>query len=185
MIKYGNRGMNFEDDINQTNAFYRENNIAVIYKKPTPIKATKVAYQSKYKKRICEGYFETPSTTDYNGVYKGKYIDFETKETMEKTSFPLANIHKHQIEHIRSILKHGAITFLLIRFVSLDKTFLYKGDDFINYIDSNERKSIPILEFLKNGYEINLRFCPRIDYLKLVDKIYFRGDENEKNKLKK
>lgn len=179
MINYANRGMTLEDDINNTNAYYRENGIALIYKKPTPIKATKVSYNGKFSKKISEGYFETPSTTDYNGVYKGRYIDFEAKETNSKTSFPLSNIHAHQIEHMKEVLNQDGIAFLIIRFSSLNKTFLYRAEDLIHYIGLEERKSIPILEFLKNGYEIALKYCPRIDYIKIVEKIY-GGSVNEK-----
>ena len=35
---YANRGMILENDLNETNKYYLQNNIAVIYKKPTPIK---------------------------------------------------------------------------------------------------------------------------------------------------
>ena len=38
LINYKNRGMTLEDDINKSNQYYIENNIAYIYKKPTPIK---------------------------------------------------------------------------------------------------------------------------------------------------
>jgi len=41
---------------------------------------------------IKEAYFKQASTTDYNGVYKGRYIDFEAKETKLPSSFPLKNI---------------------------------------------------------------------------------------------
>ena len=74
-IQYGNRGMSLEHDLNITNDYYRESNRALIYKKPTPIKVTKVDYQ-KSSVVIKEGFFEHPSTTDYNGVYHGLYIDF-------------------------------------------------------------------------------------------------------------
>ena len=37
-LSTSNRGMNLETDINETNIYYRDNNIAVIYKKPTPIR---------------------------------------------------------------------------------------------------------------------------------------------------
>ena len=80
-INYKNRGMTLENDINKTNEYYKEIEKAYIYKKPTPIKIVKVDYPSREKAIIKEAYFTIPSTTDYNGLYKGKYIDFEAKET--------------------------------------------------------------------------------------------------------
>ena len=71
---YANRGMNLENDIGVTNEYYLNNDIAVIYKKPTPITISKVDYPSRLEAVIKEGYFKTPSTTDYNGIYKGKYM---------------------------------------------------------------------------------------------------------------
>src|SRR5574344_323688 len=103
-ISYGNRGMILENAINETNQYYLVNNIAVIYKKPTPITINKVLYPNRYEAVIKEAYFKTPSTTDYNGLYKGKYIDFEAKETKTK-SFPFINISLHQINHLESIIK--------------------------------------------------------------------------------
>ena len=79
--KYSNRGMTLEEDINVSNQYYIEIEKAFIYKKPTPIKITKVDYPSRDKAVIKEAFFTVPSTTDYNGIYKGKYIDFEAKET--------------------------------------------------------------------------------------------------------
>ena len=68
---FANRGMALENDINETNKYYREYDIALVYKKPTPIRITKTNYQNM---RITDGFFECPSTLDYNGVYKGYYI---------------------------------------------------------------------------------------------------------------
>lgn len=167
-ISYKNRGMNLEADLNDTNAYYREEKIAYIYKKPTPIKLVKVDYK---KNLIKEGYFEKPSTTDYNGIYKGKYIDFEAKETTSKTSFPLNNIHPHQIEHIRNITIEGGISFLIVRFTTLDQTFYLSGKDFLEFIDTNTRKSIPLSYFNDKGYIIKNTLRPRLDYLKIVRQI--------------
>ena len=36
-INYANRGMQLENDINETNLYYKNFDIALIYKKPTPI----------------------------------------------------------------------------------------------------------------------------------------------------
>lgn len=174
-INYGNRGMNFEADINVTNSYYLENDIAVIYKKPTPITINKVDYKSRVDAVIREAHFKTPSTTDYNGIYKGKYIDFEAKET-KLNYFPLANIHEHQIEHLKRIVNHGGIGFILVDFVKHNKIFLLTGENLFAFIDENSRKSIPIEYFEKHGYEIKPKFNPRIDYLSIVDKIYFEGE---------
>ncbi|MEJ7548018.1 Holliday junction resolvase RecU, partial [Staphylococcus hominis] len=92
-IEYGGRGMSLEKDIEQSNTFYLKSGIAVIHKKPTPVQIVNVHYPKRSKAVINEAYFRTPSTTDYNGVYNGYYIDFEAKETKNKTSFPLNNIH--------------------------------------------------------------------------------------------
>ena len=176
-IKFDNRGMGLEEDINITNQYYIDNNIAFIYKKPTPIQVTKVDY-NKSSMIIKEGFFKEPSTTDYNGLYDGLYIDFEAKETTSKTSFPLANIHKHQINHIRNVINNGGIGFLIVRFTNLDKSFVLMGKDFIEYIDNNERKSIPLDYFEDKGYLIELSYMPRLDYLKTIDNII--GGKNGK-----
>jgi len=168
MVNYKNRGMTLEAELNDSNTYYKEERIAYIYKKPTPIKLVKVDYK---KNLIKEGYFEKPSTTDYNGIYKGKYIDFEAKETTSKTSFPLHNIHPHQIEHIRNIEESGGISFLIVRFTTLDQTYYLKGKDFLAFIETKKRKSIPISYFNERGFILKNTFRPRIDYLKIVDKI--------------
>ena len=171
-ISYGNRGMSLEEDLNISNSYYVDRGVAFIYKKPTPIQITKVDYPSRSSAVIKEAYFKEPSTTDYNGIYKGKYIDFEAKETKNKTSFPLNNIHPHQIKHIRNIYNHKGIVFLIIRFTNLDTTYLLLGKDFLSYIDNNDKKSIPIDYFKTKGYKIEYKLRPRIDYLETIDKIY-------------
>lgn len=173
-IHYDNRGMNLEDDLNTTNEYYRISNVAVIYKKPTPITIVKVDYPSRYEAVIKEAYFRTPSTTDYNGVYKGKYIDFEAKET-KLNYFPLNNIHKHQINHLKQIVENGGIGFIIVSFVTKGKIYLLTAEKLLEFIDDNTRKSIPITFFEKYGYQIRINYNPRLDYLKIIDEIYFKG----------
>ena len=165
-----NRGMNLEADINDTNEYYLEKDIAIIHKKPTPITINKVNYKSRSDAVITEAHFKVPSTTDYNGIYKGKYIDFEAKETKSLTSFPLNNIHKHQINHLNRIYQHGGISFIIVKFCKLNKVYILFTYDLINFINSNKRVSIPIDYFEKNGYEIKEGLRPRLDYLKIIDK---------------
>ena len=170
-ISHKNRGMTLEEDLNITNNYYLENNIAYIYKKPTPIKVVKAVFQNNIRV-IKEAYYSEPSTTDYNGIYKGCYIDYEAKETRNKTSFPLSNIHRHQIKHINNIYKEKGICFLIIRFTTLDKTYLLTAKDFLNFINVEKRKSIPIEYIEKYGYEIKNNYVKRVDYLEIVDKVW-------------
>ena len=172
IVNYGNRGMVLEDDLNITNEYYRESNIAVIYKKPTPITIHKVNYKSRDNAFIEKASFKIPSTTDYNGIYKGKYIDFEAKETRSKTSFPLVNIHEHQLKHLDSIVKHGGIGFIIVRFVTLNKTYVLMWENIKDFINGDTRKSIPLSYFEEKGKLIGLSLRPRLDYLKCIEVMY-------------
>ena len=176
---YANRGMGLEYDINLSNEYYRIKDVAYIYKKPTPIKLVNVDYK---KGLIKEAYFETPSTTDYNGIYNGKYIDFEAKETKSKTSFSLSNIHAHQIKHLINVKNKGAISFLIVRFTTLNETYFLSTEALEQFIKNYERKSIPIDFFRNYGTIIKMKYSPRIDYLKEIDKIYFGGNKNDEEK---
>lgn len=167
-----NRGMSLEDDINKSNSYYLTKELAVIYKKPTPIQIVKVDYPKRSAARIEEAYFKVPSTTDYNGIYKGKYIDFEAKECDSTTSFPFSSIHSHQIKHLSAVLKHGAIAFIILRMSSYDKDYLIKADEFINYYNLGERKSLPYEWIQSNGYEIKKAYGNPCDYLSVVEKVF-------------
>lgn len=179
-INYGNRGMGLEQDLNDTNNYYLQNKLAVIHKKPTPITIVSVDYKSRKDAVIREAYFKTPSTTDYNGIYKGKYIDFEAKETKNKQGFPLINIHTHQLEHLKMIINAGGIAFLIIRFTVLNETYLIGAKEFLDYISIEKKKTIPIKFFKTNGHILKERYNPRLDYLSIIDKFYLEGEHYEK-----
>lgn len=168
---FGNRGMVLENELNISNEYYRSIDKAYIYKKPTPIKITEVDYPSRDKAVITQGYFTIPSTTDYNGIYRGKYIDFEAKETKSTTSFTLNNIHEHQIEHLKNIARHQGIAFLIVRFSTLNRTYLLMANDLISFITTEKRKSIPLKYFEDKAYIIKDGYTPRLDYLKVIDQI--------------
>lgn len=171
-ISHKNRGMKLENLINLSNEFYINNDIAIIYKKPTPILVCNVDYK---KNKILEGYYKTPSTLDYNGIYKGKYIDFDAKETLNKTSFPLSNLHYHQLLHIKRVINHGGISFLIIKINGF--YYLLDGNDIIHFIDNNQRKSIPFDYIKEKGYIIKESISPALDYIKVINKVYFKEDK--------
>ncbi len=168
-INYGNRGMTLESEINLSNEYYQEIDKAYIYKKPTPIKITKVDYPSRDKAVIKEAFFTVPSTTDYNGIYKGKYIDFEAKETRSRTSFTLSNIHPHQINHLNNVERHGGVAFIIVRFTTLNETYLLSNEKLQEFINNSDKKSIPISYFKKEARLLSDGYRPRIDYLRVVD----------------
>ena len=170
-IKDDNRGMSLEKELNSANEYYRAIDKAYIYKKPTPIKIVKTDYPSRDKAVIKEAYFTVPSTTDYNGLYKGYYIDFEAKETKNKTSFSLNNIHSHQIEHLKNIERHNGVSFVIVRFTALNETYLLPTSILISFVEETKRKSIPIDFFRENAYQLKDGYRPRVDYLTIVDKL--------------
>lgn len=171
-----NRGMDLENAINQTNEHYVSNNIAYIYKKPIPIQVVKVDYERRSAAKISEAYYKIPSTTDYNGIYKGRYIDFEAKETQNKTSFPLKNIHEHQVKHLDNISKAGGIGFIIVAFTKLDKVYLLDSSHVTFFYDRAKegRKSIELSDFEALGHLIPEGYVKRLDYLKVVDTVYFK-----------
>ena len=171
-ISASNRGMNLESDINLSNEWYRDQNICLITKRPTPINIVKVDYSKGA--RITDAYFEKQSTTDYNGVYKGRYIDFEAKNTKSKTSFPLSNIEQHQIDHLKRVIQHGGIAFFIIQFQVLNEVYLLDASFVIKYWEHGERKSIPYQTFKEDGILIKQGYNPRLYYIDAVETKYFQ-----------
>lgn len=167
---FANRGMRFEEAINESNEYYLHRGLAVIHKKPTPVQIVQVDYPKRSAAVIKEAYFKEASTTDYNGVYQGYYIDFEAKETKNKTSFPLKNLHAHQIEHMRGCLKHKGLCFVLLWFSSLNRCFFIDSHYIVHYWEQQEsaKKSISLADIEEIGIEIIPGVAPRIPYLQAV-----------------
>ncbi|MGB4985683.1 MAG: Holliday junction resolvase RecU [Erysipelotrichaceae bacterium] len=176
-ISFSNRGMNLEDDINQTNAYYLNHNIAVVNKKPTPIQIVEVDYPCRNKAEITKAYFKTPSTTDYNGVYQGYYLDFEAKETHSKTSFALSLLHKHQLDHFKAVIQQNAIAFVIIRFTKIDQTYLVMVKHILSFIANDTKKSLSLSWINEHGYLLQSNYQPRLDYITAIKAII----EEEKN----
>ena len=172
LLSAANRGMSLEEDINLSNEYYINEGIALIHKRPTPINIVRVDYSKGA--RITDAYFEKQSTTDYNGVYKGKYIDFEAKNTKSNTSFPLSNISEHQIIHLQNVLKHGGIAFFIISFQMKDEIYLLDASFVIDFYMHGERQSIPYDVIKKEGILIRQDYTPRLHYIEAVDALYFK-----------
>ncbi|UOQ42745.1 Holliday junction resolvase RecU [Halobacillus salinarum] len=173
---YGNRGMSLEDDIMATNDYYLQAKMAVVHKKPTPVQIVNVDYPKRSAAVIKEAYFKQASTTDFNGVYRGLYVDFEAKETRNKNSFPLSNIHQHQIDHMKAVLQHGGVCFLIIKFTPLEEIYFLEGTKLFTFWDDQfqgGRKSIPYSYICEEGHLIPFHFQARVNYASVLDKLYF------------
>ncbi|MBM7636798.1 Holliday junction resolvase RecU [Streptococcus saliviloxodontae] len=177
-VNFANRGMSFETAINATNDFYLSRKIAVIHKKPTPVQIVKVDYPKRSRAKIVEAYFRQASTTDYSGVYKGHYIDFEAKETKQKTAMPMKNFHAHQIEHMANVLEQGGICFVLLHFSTLKETYLLQACDLIHFYQKDQgSKSMPLNYIKKKGFLIETTAFPQVPYLDVIEKKLLGGKQ--------
>lgn len=124
-------------------------------------------------------------------MYRGKYIDFEAKECQSKTAFSLSYIHPHQITHLEKCRKHGGICFVIFRLTYHNLTYLVDAQEMIDYIRGIERKSIPYKWIMTHGHSIQSYYGRPVDYLEVVDRLYFKNEEvtnvisKKKNKVNK
>jgi len=145
----GLRGSTLEEMINLTNEAYREKNLALVQKIPTPI--TPVAIDSE-SRRISLAYFEQKSTVDYIGAAQGVPICFDAKETGRK-NLPIQNIHEHQIQFMDDFQKQQGLAFLLVSFKLSGEYFYLPFDILKDYWQKSSeggRKSIPYEAFDKH-----------------------------------
>ena len=103
----GLRGSALEDFVNRTNDRYGELGLALIQKIPTPITPVKI---DKEQRHITLAYFDKISTVDYIGAVQGLPVCFDAKECHADT-FPLQNIHEHQVSFMEKFERQGGISF--------------------------------------------------------------------------
>ena len=120
----GLRGSTLEEFVNLTNEKYQEHGLALIQKIPTPITPIKIDKSSRH---ITLAYFEQKSTVDYIGAVQGIPICFDAKECKTDT-FPLQNIHAHQVEFMNEFEKQGGIAFILIYFTHRSEFYYLQKD---------------------------------------------------------
>ena len=125
----GLRGSTLEDLVNRTNEKYLQNNLALIQKVPTPITPINI---DKTTRHITLAYFDQKSTVDYIGVVQGVPVCFDAKECHTDT-FPLANIHEHQVEFMRNFEKQDGVAFILISFTHKNEFYYLRFSELLNF----------------------------------------------------
>lgn len=125
----GLRGSTLEDLVNRTNDKYLQNNLALIQKVPTPITPINI---DKSTRHITLAYFDQKSTVDYIGVVQGVPVCFDAKECHTDT-FPLANIHEHQVEFMRNFEKQNGVAFILISFTHRNEFYYLRFEELLEF----------------------------------------------------
>ena len=136
----GLRGSTLEEFINHSNERYSEMGLALMQKIPTPITPVRM---DKDHRQITLAYFDKASTVDYIGAVQGIPVCFDAKECNVDT-FPLQNVHEHQMDFMEKFERQGGIAFFLIYF-SADNVFYYltlrKLKEFWKRMEDGGRKS--------------------------------------------
>lgn len=159
-----NKGMYIEKLVEHSIKFYSMQNIAHFEKRYLPIQITNI------RNNIVQGILMKKSFTDFNGIYLGRYIDFETKQT-DNDHFNFANIKQHQLSHMLNISKYNGIVFLLVHFFKYDKTFFLSLDEICEII-SKKKKNISIDVFEKKFTLIDIEFPGILNFLRVINKRY-------------
>lgn len=163
----GLRGSALEEFVIQTNDWNLEKGLALIQKIPTPITPVKI---DKEHRHITLAYFEQKSTVDFIGAVQGIPVCFDAKECHVDT-FPLQNIHDHQIEFMNQFEKQGGISFLLIYYTQKNTIYYMTCEEanyFWNRSKNGGRKSIRFEE-LNPTYFMELKKGYYIPYLDMIN----------------
>ncbi len=165
----GNRGMAFEHLLNIVNKQYDNKGIAIINKRPTPVKVLR----SKGT-RVLSGFYEGKSTVDYDGIYQGRAIAFEAKSVGERR-FDLKNVQAHQLAYLEKVAKNGAIAFFLVEIRPEQRVYyvpLQMMQGYVKRAQDGGRKSIPLDELEVYATEVTKGRGVPLDYLAVVDKLH-------------
>lgn len=164
-----NMGMSFEKDVTKCCDYYRENMIADIYKRPTPIKVVKMS--KTHPGMIEEAYFQEKSTTDFVGIYKGKYIDFECKETIHD-SIPYSMIREQQFRHLKTIIEMGGIGFFLVSFKTAQEVYLIDASLILSEVENKKHPGFKRSFFIEKGIKVERSYNPPYKIIEAIEEIY-------------
>lgn len=164
----GLRGSTLEELINRTNESYRERGLALIQKIPTPITPVNI---DKGNRHITLAYFEQKSTVDYIGAVQGIPICFDAKECAV-TTFPLQNVHEHQVAFMKEFEKQGGISFIILMFTAKNEIYYVPFQElffFWNRMKQGGRKSFTYDE-LNPSFKIRSVRDIYVHYLELIQR---------------
>jgi recombination protein U len=120
--------------------------------------------------QITKAHFLEPAFLDYIGLVKGKALAFDAKETQQEEGFPLKNLKPHQFNYMQEWQDHGGTSFLLIRFVKLNKIYRLDMTTLSWYWEKHENKEKGFSYIPLNEFEANCKLLDQgrgicLDYL--------------------
>lgn len=164
----GLRGSTLEEFINRTNEKYLENGLALIQKIPTPITPINIDQEHRH---ITLAYFEQKSTVDYIGAVQGIPVCFDAKECRADT-FPLQNVHEHQVRFMGNFEKQNGVAFLIIYYAHRDCFYYMTYRELLEFWErsvNGGRKSIRFEE-LNENYFFSSQGGVLVPYLQALQK---------------
>lgn len=162
----GLRGSTLEDLLNRTNERYQEMGLALIQKIPTPITPVQI---DKAHRHITLAYFDKISTVDYIGAVQGIPVCFDAKECSADT-FPLQNVHEHQMTFMGNFEKQSGISFLIIYYSTRNQLYYMRYEEIKRFWErakNGGRKSFRFEE-LNPEYFMSWKnncYVPYLDYI--------------------
>lgn len=184
----GLRGSGLEDLLNLSNEIYRGSHIALIQKIPTPITPMEI---DRHTRHITLAYFDKQSTVDYIGVVQSIPVCFDAKECASDT-FPLANVHAHQIAFMQEFEEQRGISFLMLSFTHRDEIYFLPFRSLLRYwqrMEQGGRKSFTYEEMdrrfpVRRTPEVPIHYLEQLEaYLEILDSDTEWDTEKNDNRL--
>ena len=173
----GLRGSVLEDMLNRIIENYRRDGLALIQKVPTPITPIEIDSRTRH---ITLAYFDHKRTVDYIGVVQGLPVCFDAKECAKDT-FPLQNIHPHQVAFMRDFEAQDGVAFLVIFFAERSEYYYMPCREMLRFWDRMEaggRKSFRYEELVPEHF-LGIENRTEINILKGIQRDLMEREEEE------
>ena len=164
----GLRGSTLEDMINHSNQVYRERKLALIQKVPTPITPITIDKESR---QITLAYFDQKSTVDYIGAVQGIPVCFDAKECAI-TTFPLQNVHAHQVRFMKEFEQQGGISFIVLHWTGKDEIYYIPFDELYGFWQRMEQGGMKSFTYdeMDRSWKIGRQRDVLVHYLEMIQK---------------
>jgi recombination protein U len=145
-------GDNFEKRLEKTFNEIHEKGVGYIAKVPTSFKIVRGA-----KGRIVSAFPEKKSAfLDFHGILRnGQTICIEAKSCKNKSSFPFSNFKDYQLPLLDEFWSYNAKCYIIIEMRELKRTFIFNAHEFIEFVNTCNKKSIKVQEMGELGTELD------------------------------